>query len=223
MTNWYDVMGRVFETFWENFMLFLPSLVAALFVFIVGWFIALASGKIVAGLLYRLKFNEFFEGEKWEKAMQKAEIRLNPSEFLGNVIKWVIFIIVIWMTVGILGLSQFAEFMTDVVAYLPNVIVATLIFVVAIMIGDFLSKLVIAATERSDFPYSVTAGALVKVAIWVFASFAILVQLGIARELLLVAFQGLVYFFVIAGGLSFGLGGKDAATKFIDRMKKKIK
>jgi hypothetical protein len=223
MTNWYDVMGRVFETFWENFMLFLPSLVAALFVFIVGWFIALASGKIISGLLYRLKFNEFFEGEKWEKAMQKAEIRINPSEFLGNVIKWVIFIIVIWMTVGILGLDQFAHFMTDVVAYLPNVIVATLIFVVAIMIGDFLSKLVIAATERSEFPYSVTAGALVKVAIWVFATFAILVQLGIARELLLIAFQGLIAFMVIAGGLSFGLGGKDSAAKFIDKMKKKIK
>ncbi len=223
MTNWYDVMGRVFETFWENFMLFLPSLVAALFVFIVGWFVALAFGKVTAGILYRLKFNDFFTGEKWEKAMDKAEIRINPSEFLGNVIKWVIFIVVIWMTVGILGLDQFARFMSDVVNYLPNVLVATLIFVVAVMIGDFLGKMVIAATERSDFPYAMTAGAMVKVAIWVFAGFAILVQLGIARELLLAVFYGLVAFFVIAGGLSFGLGGKDAATKFIDRMKKKIK
>ncbi len=223
MTNLYDVMGRVFETFWENFMLFLPSLVAALFVFIVGWFVALAFGKVIAGILYRLKFNDFFEGEKWEKAIKKAEIRINPAEFLGNVIKWVIFIVVIWLTVGILGLDQFAYFMSDVVNYLPNVLVATLIFVVAVMIGDFLAKMVIAATERSDFPYAVTAGSMVKVAIWVFAGFAILVQLGIARELLLAVFYGMVAFFVIAGGISFGLGGKDAATKFIDKMKKQIK
>ncbi len=223
MTNWYDVMGRVFESFWENFMLFLPSLVAALFVFIIGWFVALASGKIISGLLYRLKFNEFFEGEQWEKAMKKAEIRINPSEFLGNVVKWVIFVIVIWMTVGILGLQQFAIFMNAVVAYLPNVVVAALIFVVAVMIGDFLAKMVIAATEKSEFPYSLTVGAMVKVAIWVFAGFAILVQLGIARELLLAVFYGLVAFFVIAGGLSFGLGGQIAAAKFIDKIKKQVK
>ncbi len=223
MTNWYEVMGRVFETFWENFMLFLPSLIAALFVFILGWFIALAVGKIIAGILYRLKFNEFFESEKWAKAMQKAEIRINPSEFLGDVIKWVIFIIVIWMTVGILGFTQFAEFMSDVVSYLPNVLIATLIFVVAVMIGEFLAKVVIAATEKSDFPYSKTAGVLVKIAIWVFAGFAIFVQLGIATELLLAVFYGMVAFLVIAGGLSFGLGGQEAAKKFIDRVKKMIR
>jgi len=216
-------MGRVVESFWESFMLFLPNLVGALFVFIIGWFVALASGKIIAGLLYRLKFNDFFVGEKWEKAMKKAEIRINPSEFLGNIVKWVIFIIVIWMTVGILGLDQFARFMTDVVAYLPNVIVAALIFVVAVMIGDFLAKMAIAATEKSDFPYSITVGAMVKFAIWIFAAFAILVQLGIARELLLTVFNGLIAFLVIAGGLSFGLGGQDAAAKVIDKIKKKVK
>lgn len=223
MTNWYDVMGRVFETFWESFMLFLPSLVAALFVFILGWFVALATGKVVAGILYRLKFNDFFEGDKWKSAMEKAEIRINPSEFLGNVVKWVIFIVVIWMTVGILGLDQFSQFMTEVVGYLPNVIVATLIFVVAVMIGEFFSKMVIAATERSEIPYARTIGALTKIAIWVFAGFAILVQLGIATELLLAAFYGIIGFFVLAGGLSFGLGGKDAASKLIERVKKSIK
>lgn len=204
-------------------MLFLPSLVAAIFVFILGWFVALAVGKIIAGLLYRLKFNEFFETPKWEKAMEKAEIRINPSEFLGDVIKWVIFIVVIWLTVGILGFVQFAEFMADIVAYLPNVLIAALIFVVAVMIGDFLGKAVIATSEKSDFPYSKTAGVIVRVAIWVFAGFAILVQLGIATELLLAVFYGLIAFFVIAGGISFGLGGKDVAGKFIEKVKKQVK
>lgn len=223
MTNWSDVMGRVFETSWENFLLFLPSLIVALFVFILGWFIALAIGKIVGGILYRLRFNDFFEGEKWKEAMEKAEIKINPSDFLGNVVKWIIFIIVIWMTVGILGITQFAEFMEDVIAYLPNVIVAMLIFIVAVMIADFIAKIAVAATEKTDFPYSRTAGVLVKGAIWVFAGFAILVQLGIARELLLAVFYGMVAFFTIAGGISFGLGGKTAAEKFIERVKKSVK
>ncbi len=223
MTNWSEVMGRVFETSWENFILFLPNLVIALFVFIVGWFAALALGKIVEGILYRLKFNVFFEGKQWEEAMKKADIRINPSEFLGSITKWIIFIVVIGWTVGILGISQFAEFMDDIIAYLPSVVAAMLIFVVAVMIGDFFSKMVVATTEKSKFPYAKTAGALAKVAIWVFAGFAIFVQLGIAKELLLAAFYGLIAFFALAGGLSFGLGGKEAAAKFIERIKKDLK
>jgi len=216
-------MGRVFETSWENFMLFLPNLIAALFVFIIGWFVAVGVGKIISGILYRLKFNDFFEEEKWEKAMDKADIRINPSEFLGSLTKWIIFIVVIWLTVGILGITQFADFMEEVIAYLPNVVAAMLIFVVAVMIGEFFAKMVVAATEKSDFPYSKTAGLIVKAAIWVFAGFAILVQLGIAKELLLALFYGMIAFFALAGGLSFGLGGKEAAGKFIERVKKSLK
>ncbi len=223
MTNWNNVIGGVIEEFLKSFFLFFPQIVLALFVFIVGWFIAIAAGKVFSGILYRLKFNDFFKDEKWEKALQKAEMRLNPSEFLGNVVKWVIFILVIWMTVGILELNQFADFMKDIVDYLPNVIIATLIFVVAVMIGDFLAKLVVTATEKSEFPYSKAVGAMVKVAIWVFAIFAILVQLNVATELLLATFYGIIGFFVIAGGLSFGLGGKDAAARLIDKIKKQVK
>ena len=204
-------------------MLFLPNLIFALLILIIGWFVALGVGKVISGVLHKLKFNEFFEGEKWEKAMEKANIRINPSEFLGSLVKWIIFIVVIWFAVGILGITQFADFMEEVIAYLPNVVAAILIFVVAVMIADFFSKMVIAASEKSEFPYAKTLGVFVKVAIWVFAAFAILVQLGIARELLLAMFYGLIAFFALAGGLSFGLGGKDAAGKLIEDVKKRMK
>ncbi len=223
MVNLNNVMGELLESFITDFMTFFPKFIVALLIFVLGWFISLAAGKIFAGLLYRLKFNSFFTGEKWEKAMQKAEIRINPSDFLGDIVKWVIFIFIIWLTVGVLGLNQFANFMEDVVSYLPNVIIATLIFIVAVMISEFFAKMVIAATEKSEFPYPRSAGMIIKVAIWVFAGFAILVQLGIAEQLLLTVFQGIIAFLVIAGGLSFGLGGQDAAKQFIAKMKKMIK
>ncbi len=224
MTNWYDVIGRVMENFFEGLMSFIfPNLIVALVIFIVGWFVSLALGKIFAGLLYRLKFNDFFAGDQWKKAMEKAEIRTNPSEFLGNIVKWIAFIVVITITVEVLEFAVFANFMNDIVNYLPNVIVAIFIFVVAVMISEVLAKMTIAATEKSDFPYSRSTGVIVKVAIWIFASFAILVQLGIAEQLLMVMFQGIIAFLVIAGGLSFGLGGQDAAKQFINRMKKMIK
>jgi len=216
-------MEEVFVNYWVNFMEFLPSLVLALFVFIVGWFVAIAVGKVIANLLYRLKFNDFFSGDKWEQAMKKADIKINPSGFLGDIIKWVVFIFVIWATLEVLEFNQFAEFMASVVAYLPNVVLAVAFFVVAVIVGEFLSKMSVAATERTDFPYSKTVGAIVKIAIWVIAAFAIFIQLDIAKDIVHTMFQGIMAFLVIAGGLSFGLGGQDAAKQFINKLKKMLK
>ncbi len=223
MTNWYSVTTNTFESFWEGFLYFLPSLVGAVVVFVLGWFFAVGMGKIISGGLHKVKFNSFFENKKWKEAMDRAEVRVDPSEFLGTLVKWILTIVVIWMTVEILGFNEFALFMKDVVAYLPNVIVAALIFVVAVMVADFLSKIVMATTEKVDFPYAKFTGVIIKTAIWVFALFAILIQLGIARELMLAMFYGLIALISLAGGLAFGLGGKDAATKMIEEMKKKLK
>lgn len=223
MTDWYSITANTFESFWVGFLSFLPALVGAVAVFILGWFFAIGMGKITAGVLHKIKFNSFFENKKWKEAMDKAEMKVDPSEFLGTLVKWILTIVVIWMAVEILGFNEFALFMKDVVAYLPNVIVAALIFVVAVMVADFLAKIIMATTEKVDFPYAKFAGAIVKTAIWVFALFAILIQLGIARELMLAMFYGLIALVSLAGGLAFGLGGREAASEFIKDVKKKLK
>ncbi len=211
------------EGFWSSFLEFIPNLVGALFVFIIGWFFAVGVGKLVASILTKLKFNNFFGSESWVNAMEKAEMELDVSQFFGAVVKWILIIITLWISVDILGFSQFAYLMEDIVVYLPNVIVAALIFVVAVIVADFLSKIIIATTEKADFVHTGFAGAIVKWAIWMFAIFAILIQLGIASELLETLFEGLVYMMAIAGGLAFGLGGKDAAKDMIAKMKKTLK
>ncbi len=170
-----------------------------------------------------MKFNDFFEGKGWKDAMEKAEVKVNPSEFLGALVKWILIIVFLWIAVEILGFGQFAAFMQDVVIYLPNVIVAVFIFVLAVMLADLLAKIVMATTNKAGFPYSKFAGAIVKTSIWVFAIFAILIQLGIVREMMLAIFYGLVALIALAGGLSFGLGGRDAASKLIEDIKKKLK
>lgn len=211
------------EGFWESFLLFLPSLIGSILVFIIGWFFAVGVGKLVAGILTKLKFNSFFESESWSNAMEKADMELDVSQFIGAIVKWILTIVVLWVSVDMLGFSQFAELMGDIVAYLPNVIVAALIFVIAVMVADFLSKIMVATTEKADFVHTGLAGAIVKWAIWFFAIFAILIQLGIANELLETLFEGLIYMIAIAGGLAFGLGGQDAAREMISKMKDSFK
>jgi len=113
-----------------------------------------------------------------------------------------------------------------VVGYLPNVVLAVLIFVVAALIADILEKIVVVAVAGSKFPYSEAAGAVVKWAIWIFAIFAILERLipepNIFQFLFNTFIQGIIYMIVIAVGIAFGLGGKDTAADILKDIRKKI-
>lgn len=223
LVNWFDITVESLQTLWQGILGFIPNLVGALVIFIIGWFIAVGIGKLATEILRKLKFNRIFEKGTWKIALERAEFKVDASEFIGTIFKWVLMIVFLTASVEILGLTQFAEFLTDVLAYLPNVIVAAFIFVAAMIIAEILEKVVRAAVEGTRMGYGHIAGAIVRWSIWVFAIFAILLQLGIVEDLVRTIIQGIVALIVIAGGIAFGLGGKDVAAEILQNLKKKLK
>jgi len=221
--DWSLVTWEALQSLWQGFLSFVPKLIIAIIVFIIGWFIAIAIGKLVAVILERIKFNRLFEKGAWKAALEKAELKVNPSEFIGAIFKWVLIIVFLQVAVGILGWVQFAALLDRVIGYLPNVIVAALIFVVAVIVADIVEKIVVAAAEGARFAYTHLAGAIVKWAIWIFAILAILRQLIIAPELVNILFSALVYGVVAVLVLAFGLGGKEVAAELLADLRKKLK
>ena len=221
--DWYTATLQALMGLWEGFLVLLPKIFGALIVFLIGWFIAVGVGKLVAGILKKLKFNQIFEKGVWQEALAKAEFKIDPSGFIGAICKWVLVIVFLLAAVEILGFVQFADFLTKVLGYLPNVIVAALIFVVAVIIADIVEKIVRAAVEGARVGYGQLVGAIAKWSIWIFAIFAILVQLGIAPDLLKILFTGFIALMAIAGGIAFGLGGREVAAEILQALKKKLK
>jgi len=223
VTNWLDTTVVALKGLWIGFIDFIPSLVGALIVFIIGWIIALGIGKLVAEVLKKIRFNQIFEKGGWKKALEKADIKVDASEFIGAIIKWVLVIVFIAAAIEILGFTQLTTFLTgEVLPYLPNVVVAAFIFVVAMMIADILEKVVRAMVEGTKVGYGGVAGAIVKWSIMVFAVLTILYQLGIGAVFMADLFRGIVMMIVIAVGLAFGLGGKDVAAEIIRDAKNKL-
>ena len=221
--NWNNVTIETLTTLWESFLLYLPNLVVGLIFLIFGWFVAVGLGQAVTQILKKAKLDELLGKEGWKEALQKAKISIHASKFVGSVVKWVIYIFFIWAAVGVFGLTYFAEFMRNVLEYIPSVLVAALIFVVAVMLADLLAKIIVVATEKANFKHTDLAGEIARWAIWIFAGFAILIELGIAREMLYTLFTGIVALMAIAGGIAFGLGGKDIATDILKEFKNKFK
>lgn len=221
-TDWISVV----QPFLQQLISFIASLVVALVVFIIGYLISIGIGRLITEILKSVKFNKLFEKEQWRKALQRANVEVNPSEFIGAIFKWVFVIVSLLLAVDVLNLSSFAGFLTRVLLYLPNVIVAVLVFVVAIVISDIVEKIVRTAVERLKVGYGFVVASIVKWAIWIFAFFLILDQLLPSSLLIKTLYTSIVYGIVgalsLGLGLAIGLGGKDAAAKIISDMQKKI-
>lgn len=222
MVNWYAVTFSALQGLWEGFADRIWSIIGAILIFIIGWFIAVGVGRVVAEILKRLKLNRLFDKTGWKDALEKAELKVNAAEFIGAIFKWILVIVFLMAAVEVLNLVQFANFLKEVLAYLPNVIIAALIFVVAVIIADILEKIVRATVEKIRTGYAQLAGAIVKWAIWIFAILAILMQLKVASALIETLFTGLVAVIVISAGLAFGLGGRDAAKDLLEGLKRKV-
>jgi len=221
--DWYTLTIQSLQNLWQAFMSFIPSLIGAIIVFVIGWFISIGVGKLITEILRRIKFNQIFEKGSWDEALAKADIKVDASGFIGAIIKWVLVIVFLLAAVEILGFMQFAIFLNGVLAYLPNVIVAALIFVVTVIVVDIVEKIVRVAVESIKVGYGQMVSAVIKWSIWIFAIMAILYQLGIARPFMETLFQGLVAILVISLGIAFGLGGKEVAAEVLQDLKRKLK
>jgi hypothetical protein len=222
MVDWTSITIQGLENFWQGFLIFIPKLILALIVFIIGWLIASGIGRLIHEILKRLQLDKLFQVRKWGDVLQKADLDSTPSDFIGAIIKWILVIVFLAISVEILGLNQFSVFLTQIINWLPNLLAAILIFVATVLIAGFSEKLVKAGVHGTKVGYSKLAGAVVKWAVWVFGISAILIQLGIGNELVTILLQGIVAMLAIAGGLAFGLGGKDVAADIWKGMKDKL-
>jgi hypothetical protein len=220
--DWTIITLEALQNAWQAFLLFLPKLIGAIVVFIVGWFIALGIGRLISEILKKLKLDRIFEKTGWKEALEKAEIKVKVSEFIGEIFKWILVIVFLSASVEILGLPEFADFLKRIIMWLPNLIVSAAIFVVAIIIVDILEKIIKASAKKMKIEYIGVLGALIKVSIYIFAGLAILLQLGVAKEIITALIYGLIATLTLIFGLSFGLGGKEAASQLIEEIKKKI-
>lgn len=221
--EWLDTFTQGIEQFGIGFANFIPNLIAAIIIFLLGWFFSMAIGKLIAEILKKLKLDSFLEKTGWKEAMDKVDMKMTMSEFIGGLCKWILVLVFLGIAANILNLNTFSVFVLSVVSWLPKLVVAVLMFVVIIVFSNIAEKAVKASMAKAKLDYVDLVGAVVRWAIWIFGIFAILIQLGIAQELLTIIATGFVFMISGAAALAFGLGGKDAATSLIHSLREKIK
>lgn len=223
MQEWSEVILASFQTLLAGVIDFAPRLLLAIVVFLVGWIIAATLGRLVSQIIDFFKVDKVLQKTGIEEPLARSGLRLNSGLFVGGLVKWFFLLVFLIASIDILGLNQLNAFLRDVVLmYLPNVIVAVLILLAAALLADVSQKIVVTSVKAARIASAQFLGGVVKWAIWLFAVLAALYQLGIAGALIQTLFTGFIAMLAIAGGLAFGLGGKEAASKVVESLRRDI-
>jgi small-conductance mechanosensitive channel len=220
LQNWGEIFSQSLVGLWYGFIGFLPGLVGAIVLFLLGWLVGSVIGKVVTQIFTVLKVDKLFDSAGATDFMNHAGLRLNVSGFIGGLVKWFVIIVFLMAALQIVGLTQVNDFLREAVLYyLPKVIIASLVLVIATILADAMRKLVRASAQAANVRSAKMLGSITLYAIWGFALIIALSELGIATAFMQILFTGFIAALAIALGLSFGLGGKDAAARVIENVR----
>jgi small-conductance mechanosensitive channel len=220
--TWAEVVTSSLQTLWNGFIEFLPNLLGAIVIFIIGWVVAVLLGKLAAQVIRALRIDQILEKMGFKKSLERANMKLDSGKFVGELVKWFFIVVFLMAATDILGLPQVTEFLKRVLLYIPQLIVAVLILLAAVLIANFLQKLVKASVEAAGLKSANFLASVTKWSILIFAVLAALLQLGIVPALIQTLFTGFVAALTISFGLAFGLGGKDTAVQVLNRFRRDV-
>lgn len=223
LDTWSAGLRSSFEGLWSGVITFVPSLVIAIVILVIGWVVGALVGRVISQLFRSLKVDDALRRAGIEDALAKGGIMLNSGNFVGGLVKWFIIVVFFVAAFEVLGLTQVNDFLQQVVLlYLPRVIVSVLILLVGAVIGDVMQKVVTTSAKTAELHSARFLGTVTKWSIWIFTVLVALSQLGIATVFVQTLFTGFVVALSLALGLAFGLGGQDAAARFLEKTRQEI-
>ena len=219
--EWNNLIIEPVTQMLTRILAYLPVLLGALVILIVGWLIAKAIKRIVDWLLKLIRFDTLADKAGISAILRKGDLEISAREVVSNIVYWLIMIMVLVMTVDALGLPKTSDVLASLFAYVPNVIAALRVLIVAMFLASFVSGIVRTAAGNANLPKPEIFAGISRWAIIIFAVTISLEQLGIAPLLVTATFNIILGGVCLALALAFGLGGKDAAAKYLEELRKR--
>ena len=185
----------------DAFFAFIPQLIGAIVILVVGYIGAKILQAVVARVLKAVGFDGWMERGGIKQFFDRAQTRETPATVLGKLVFWFVFIITITMAADAMGIQQVSQVLAQLIAYIPSIIAAILILILAALLANFLSGIVRGTTDNDILAI------IARYAIIVYAVFAALTELGIAVQLTAPTFLILLGAVALAAAIAFGWGG----------------
>jgi hypothetical protein len=216
-----DLFLESLKKFWLTFSEFLPQLVAALVLLILGWLLATLLRRGAVRVLKLLKVDVLAENSGIEDFLLKGGVRFTMVTLLANLVYWFVLFTVILAVLNTIGLQVAADLFNRIILYIPNVVVAIVVLLFGALFAKFVQGIAFAYLNNVGMAGARFMSLIAQYAILVFVVSLALEQLNIGGEILVSAFQIAFGAVCLALALAFGLGGREWAAKVLDSTFKK--
>lgn len=206
-------IGDSLQTGFDKFFGFLPNIIAFLLILVIGYIIAKAVRTVVNKLLEKVGVDKKLHETPAGQYVEKVSPDSRPSHLIGATAFWIIFLIAIINALQALKLPVLNGFLDEVLLFLPSIVEAVLIFVVAAVLAGGVAAAV--TKLMGDTPTGKLVATIAPTLIMTIAVFMILTTLTIAPEIVIITYIALLGTLALAGGLAFGLGGREVAADLL--------
>jgi len=214
-----DLVNNVLVKFWIKLSNYIPDFFGGLLILIIGLISASIIKQFLLTVFRFLKLENLMEKTK---LLAKNEVKI-WEEVLTEILKWTVVVLFLIPTLEVWGLSRATAVLNQFLFYLPNVIVAVVIAFIGLLASNLVADLVRHSIKTIGSTSGNAIAVSAKGAIIFFTVLIVLNQLGVAQDLIRILFTGIIAMLAIAGGLAFGLGGKDLAKEMLEELRRKIK
>jgi hypothetical protein len=220
--TWTDILISSFREVMQHLSVAAPRLLALVTLILVGWVVAIVARRLTVRLLRAADFDGRCGRWGLTASLVRGGVRQPPTLLAGRLAFWMIFLMALLMGIEALEMPATAGLVAVALRFLPNVIVAGLVMVIGWLLANFLAQAALIGAVNAQVAGAPLIASAVRWLVLVFAGAATLTQLGIAREMVLLAFGIAFGGTVLALALAFGLGGKELAREILEsRLRKR--
>jgi hypothetical protein len=214
--TWNEAFTSSLQNLWGSVVGVLPKIVLAVLLFAVGWLIAGLVKQGFREIFRALKIDKALEQTGIDEGLDRAGFKLESGLFVGEIVRWFLIVLFLQLSLDLVGLSGVNDILKNIVLFLPKVFVAGIIVIVGTLLTGGIVR-VVEGSAKLTSGHSKMAGVIARWSMWIFTFYLAIASLGIFNSVLLPLLYGIIAMLSLAGGLAFGLGGRAAAERAIDK------
>ena len=213
--DWGEAMMTSLTGALVMFLAAVPKVLGFVIILVIGWFVASLLAKAVASILRNIRFNDVARRSGLGDLVDKMGVKTDSAGMMASIAKWFVRLITLIVAFDALGLPAVSQVLHEFLRWMPNLVVALVVLVIAGLAANALYNLVRGATAKAGFSSPELVASIAYGAVWVFGVVVAVNQVGIAETLVNTLFMGFIGAVAIALGLSFGLGARETAGEIV--------
>lgn len=196
---------------------YVPDLIAALVVLLFGVIVAYVLKALIVRVLRMVKLGNMFKKTHLSEVFPGT---FDVVDLLGDLVKWFFIIVFLLQALTVARLLQVEGLVQGLLNYVPSVVAAAVLVFVGSVVADLTSRIVVNAARAMGAGTARLLGDITRYSVLTLVVFTALAQLGVNTTFLNDLFIAIVAMLALAGGLAFGLGGKDLAHDVLEHLRK---